>query len=155
MVIEREVLEAGEFTEDSALAPDIQVLDGNLWITEARRLSGGDHLVSCRVHYALPMSVIKIVADREYYFLYFYLRMSSRCLRFELAQVYPIFEHIKPACCSLAASQACKWLCTLFSVHWVQVTACCVYFVPRYWFSIIIHNTWYVGTIHVVCTVSD
>ena len=96
VVIEREVLEGGEFTDESALARDFQVLDGNHRITAARRLWGGEHLVSCRVHFALPASVIKIVADREYFHTLVVLLsavvFALNVLFFKLAQVYPILR---------------------------------------------------------------
>ena len=65
VVIQREALEGSDFTEEAAPTHHYQVLDGNHRITAARRLWGGDHLVSCRVYYALPANVTKIVADRE------------------------------------------------------------------------------------------
>ena len=65
VVVEREAIEGGDFVEADASKYQYKVLDGNHRITAAKRLWGGERLVSCRVYYAFPDNVTRIIADRK------------------------------------------------------------------------------------------
>lgn len=66
VVVAREGLPNGEFTEDCIATAEYRVLDGNHRIGAAKRLFDGETAVSCCVHYMFDASAMRILGDCEY-----------------------------------------------------------------------------------------
>ncbi|CAM9695824.1 unnamed protein product, partial [Sphacelaria rigidula] len=63
LVVEREGLPNGEFTEDCIATSVYKVLDGNHRLAAAKKIMDGETTLSCRVHYAFDSSAMRILGD--------------------------------------------------------------------------------------------
>lgn len=63
IVVEREGLPNGEFTEDCIAMAEYKVLDGNHRLEAAKKIFGCDKAVRCRVHYTFGTSAMRLLGD--------------------------------------------------------------------------------------------